>query len=244
MRPAVTTLAFSIMWGTMDKTVLRFTASGLRGIALAGLLALAGCMSSGSDKPSAGSGPLGDVTNAPAGAGVNVAAGSPEDFIVNVGRRIFFSQGSAELDDVARETLNNQAAWLNSYTQYPVKLDGFADDPGSAQANMQLGFRRAEAAKAYLVSMGIDAGRIRVRSSGNERPTMRCGDISCKAQNRHVRTVLDPPTRGGQQQVADAAPVSAIPAVAQPSSGTTVALGSSTTLTVRGRVRAEGAVTR
>lgn len=213
----------------------------LRAATLAALVALAGCMSSG-DKPSA-SGPSADVTNAPAGAGINVAAGSPEDFVVNVGRRIFFSQGSSDLDDVARETLNNQAAWLKMYTQYPVKLDGFSDDPGSAAANMALGFKRAEAAKAYLVSQGVDAGRIRVRSSGNERPTMRCADISCKAQNRHVRTVLDPPTRGGQQPVAEATPAAAV-AVAQaaPASGTTVAMGDGGSITVRGRVRAEAVI--
>ena len=211
----------------------------LRAAAFAALVALAGCMSSG-DKPSGSSGPVADVTNAPAGAGINVAAGSPEDFVVNVGRRIFFSQGSSDLDDVARETLNNQAAWLSMYTQYPVKLDGFSDDPGSAAANMALGFKRAEAAKAYLVSRGIDANRIRVRSSGNERPTMRCADISCKAQNRHVRTVLDPPTRGGQQPVAAAAPAATTAfASAAPVSGTTVALGDGGSITVRGRVRAE-----
>jgi peptidoglycan-associated lipoprotein len=216
------------------------TGLGIRVAALCALLGLAGCVGTSEPRVVA-RGPVGDVTNAPAGAGVNVRDGSPEDFIVNVGRRIYFAQGSANLDDTAQETLNNQAAWLGTYKRYPVKVDGFADDPGSAAENMKLGLRRAEAAKAYLVARGIDASRIRVRSSGNTRPTMRCADISCKAQNRHVRTVLDTPTQGGQQPAdvpLDGAAAPDAQAARRPAAG--VADG----VIISGRVAAEGVVAR
>lgn len=164
----------------------------LRLVAFASLLALAGCVGGGggSNLPKA-SGPFGDVTNAPVGAGVNVSAGTQEDFIVNVGRRIFFSENSASLDDAARETLNNQAAWLGQYTKYRIKVQGYADEPGGAAANTAIGMQRAEAAKAYLVERGLNPGRIRVSSRGNREPTLRCANITCWSQNRHVRTVLE-----------------------------------------------------
>ncbi|MCA0422474.1 MAG: OmpA family protein [Proteobacteria bacterium] len=156
--------------------------------AVAMVVALGGCL--GTDGPLS-SGPVGDVTNAPVGAGINVTAGSKEDFIVNVGRRIFFAKDEATLDDTARETLNNQAAWLNQYTRYRVKVQGYADEPGGPAANKALGLKRAEATKAYLMERGVDGGRIRTTSRGNSEPTMRCADVSCWAQNRHVRTVLE-----------------------------------------------------
>ena len=163
--------------------------STFRMAALAIPFALAGCVSS-PGLPGA-SGPMGDVTNAPVGAGVNVQAGSQEDFIVNVGRRIYFSENSAALDDAARETLNNQAAWLGQYTKYRIKVQGYADEPGGAAANKTLGMQRADAAKAYLVERGLNASRIRTSSRGNSEPTMRCANITCWSQNRHVRTVLE-----------------------------------------------------
>lgn len=162
----------------------------LRLVAFASLFALAGCVGGGSGLPGA-SGPFGDVTNAPVGAGVNVSAGTQEDFIVNVGRRIYFSENSAALDDAARETLNNQAAWLGQHTKYRIKVQGYADEPGGAAANNAIALQRAEAAKAYLVERGLNAGRIRVASRGNREPTMRCANITCWSQNRHVRTVLE-----------------------------------------------------
>lgn len=165
----------------MFRTTLRLSA-------FAAVLALAGC--AGSDGPKI-SGPIGDVTNAPVGAGVNVRAGTQEDFIVNVGRRIYFGENQASLDDAARETLNNQAAWLNQYTRYRIKVQGYADEPGGPSVNTALGMKRAEAAKAYLVERGVAAQRIRVTSRGNREPTLRCADISCWSQNRHVRTVLE-----------------------------------------------------
>lgn len=220
---------------------------GIRVAALCSLLGLAGCVSPSSEPRAVASrGPVGDVTNAPVGAGVNVRPGSPEDFVVNVGRRIYFAQGSANLDDTAQETLNNQAAWLSAHKQYPVKVDGFSDDPGSAADNMKLGLRRAEAAKAYLVARGVEASRVRVRSSGNTRPTMRCPDVSCKVQNRHVRTVLDTPTRSGQQPADVPLDGSLTPDVdetaAAPASAR-VAVAPADGVFISGRVRAEGATT-
>jgi peptidoglycan-associated lipoprotein len=165
---------------------VRELATMKRGMALAMALALAACASdlAPSQKSSA--------NDAAAGAGLNVPPGSNEDFIVNVGRRVFFAENSAALDDTAKATLDNQAEWLSSYPTYKVKVEGFADEKGSAQFNMQLGQKRAEAVAAYLTSKGIPAARLKAKSFGNapNRKVKACDDISCWSQNRRAVTVL------------------------------------------------------
>lgn len=154
-------------------------------IALAMALALAACASDLAP-------PKSTANDQPAGAGLNVPTGSNEDFIVNVGRRVFFAENSAALDDTAKATLDNQAAWLSTYPAYRVKVEGFADEKGSAQFNMQLGEKRAEAVVAYLASKGIPAARLKAKSFGNAvtRKVKACDDISCWSQNRRAVTVL------------------------------------------------------
>ena len=151
-------------------------------VALAAGIALAGCVST---ERSA------DVTNAPVGAGVNVQGGSAEDFIVNVGRRIFFSENSDDLDDTARGTLDKQAEFLKAYPRYKVKIEGYADEKGTADFNMKLGLRRAESARNYLILQGIQPTRMRVKSLGNTVKVNTCDDISCWSQNRRVITKLE-----------------------------------------------------
>src|SRR5215207_2758949 len=99
--------------------------------------------------------PVVEATGVPVGGGVNVPPGSNEDFIVNVGRRIYFAESSADLDDTAKVTLQKQADWLSRYAQYRIKIEGFADDRGAAEGNKALGLRRADVARAYLASLGI-----------------------------------------------------------------------------------------
>jgi peptidoglycan-associated lipoprotein len=146
---------------------------------------LAGCASSGT---TGGGSPPVEMTSAPASTGMNVAAGSEEDFIVNVGRRTFFKQGSADLDETARVTLQKQAQWLQRHPQWKVKLQGFADDPGSPAAQKDLSQRRADAARTYLASLGVSPDRMKAKGYGRDRLVGDCPGIECKAQNRRVIT--------------------------------------------------------
>jgi peptidoglycan-associated lipoprotein len=154
---------------------------------LAALVLLPGCMA---EKP------VLEATGVPVGAGVDVPPGSNEDFIVNVGRRIYFDESSAELNDTAKVTLQKQAGWLSRYTRYRVKIEGFADDRGSPEHNRALGLRRAEAARAYLASLGVASTRLRAKTFGAEKARLvhDCSDASCKAQNRRVVSVLESET--------------------------------------------------
>ncbi len=124
-------------------------------------------------------------------AGGNAAPGSQQDFVVNVGDRVFFETDSSELTDQARATLDKQAQWLNNYNRYSFTVEGHADERGTREYNIALGARRAETVRQYLVSRGIAAQRMRTISYGKERPVALCNDISCWSQNRRAVTVLD-----------------------------------------------------
>ena len=151
-------------------------------IAVAVGLALAGC----AKKP---------VPNNPADLGLNGGAGvatpgSPQDFTVNVGDRIYFDTDSSAIRADAQATLARQAQWLNQYPNYAITVEGHADERGTREYNLALGARRAAATKAYLSSQGVAANRIRTISYGKERPVAVCDDISCWSQNRRAVTVL------------------------------------------------------
>jgi peptidoglycan-associated lipoprotein len=118
------------------------------------------------------------------------APGSPQDFAVNVGDRVFFDTDSSELTQTAQATLAKQATWLQQYGRYTLTEEGHADERGTREYNFALGARRAETTKDYLVARGIPATRIRTISYGKERPVATCNDISCWSQNRRAVTVL------------------------------------------------------
>jgi peptidoglycan-associated lipoprotein len=117
--------------------------------------------------------------------------GSQQDFVVNVGDRVFFETDSSELTDQARATLDKQAQWLSNYNRYAFTIEGHADERGTREYNIALGARRAETVRQYLVSRGVSAQRMRTISYGKERPVAVCNDISCWSQNRRAVTVLD-----------------------------------------------------
>jgi peptidoglycan-associated lipoprotein len=154
--------------------------------ALVLILAVGACTSSGRNSSIADSTTGGDATS----GAINVVPGSEQDFMVNVGRRTFFTQGSAALDDTARVTLDKQAQWLNLYPNWKVKLQGSADDPGSPQAQTSLSQKRADAVKNYLASRGIGPERMLAKGYGREKIGDDCPEIECKAQNRRVVTNL------------------------------------------------------
>ena len=145
--------------------------------ALAAALAISACAS----KPE---------ETAQASAGM-ATPGSQQDFVVNVGDRVFFETDSSELSPQARATLDKQAQWLNNYSQYgQFTIEGHADERGTREYNIALGARRAQTVRDYLISRGVAANRMRTISYGKERPVALCDDISCWSQNRRAVTVL------------------------------------------------------
>jgi len=117
--------------------------------------------------------------------------GSQQDFVVNVGDRVFFDTDSSDLTGQARATLDHQAEWLNHYANYAFTVEGHADERGTREYNIALGARRAQTVRDYLISRGVAAQRMHTISYGKERPVAVCDDISCWSQNRRAVTVLN-----------------------------------------------------
>ena len=123
-------------------------------------------------------------------AGGAAVPGSQQDFVVNVGDRVFFESDSTELTSQSRATLDKQAQWLQQYGNYAFTIEGHADERGTREYNIALGARRAQTVRDYLASRGIQPQRMRTVSYGKERPVAVCNDISCWSQNRRAVTVL------------------------------------------------------
>src|SRR5216110_1446532 len=117
--------------------------------------------------------------------------GSQQDFVVNVGDRVFFESDQTDLSPQAIATLEKQAQWLQTYNRYAFTIEGHADERGTREYNIALGARRAQAVRSYLASRGVDPSRMRTISYGKERPVAVCNDISCWSQNRRAVTVLN-----------------------------------------------------
>jgi len=116
--------------------------------------------------------------------------GSVEDFEVTAGDRVFYGYDQATLTSEARETLRRQAAWLASYPSTTVLLAGNADERGTREYNLALGARRANAARDFLVSQGVDPARVQTVSYGKERPVCRESTERCWSLNRNATTVI------------------------------------------------------
>lgn len=153
---------------------------GARAAFIIGLAMLAAACAK---NPMDGSGAMGQLGSAP--------AGSPQEFVVSVGDRVFFDSDQTDLSPQARATLDKQAQWLNHYAKYTFTIEGHADERGTREYNIALGARRAQSVRDYLVARGIDANRMRTISYGKERPVAVCNDISCWSQNRRAVTVLN-----------------------------------------------------
>lgn len=118
------------------------------------------------------------------------AQGSQEDFLANVSSdRIFFDTDKYDIDAEDQATLRSQAQWLASNPSVRVTVEGHADERGTRDYNLALGERRANAAKNYLASLGVDAARITTISYGKERPAALGSDEEAWAQNRRAVTV-------------------------------------------------------
>lgn len=163
-----------------------------------GVLAAAALLSacaSGSEDQGTTSG-AGSVANAKpvetytAPLGSTVVAGSQADLVANVGDRVFFGFDQYALDGKSRSVLDKQAAWLSANPSVTVRVEGHADERGTREYNLALGERRANAAKDYLVQLGVNPTRVQTLSFGKERPVALGSNASAWAQNRRSVTVV------------------------------------------------------
>jgi len=103
---------------------------------------------------------------------------------------VYFELDSSDLSPVAQKALDENAALLKRYASWAVTVEGHCDERGTAEYNLALGERRAIAARAYLVSIGISADRLRTVSYGKEFPFDPGHDEGAFAKNRRAHFVI------------------------------------------------------
>jgi len=103
---------------------------------------------------------------------------------------VYFGTDESSLDDQARATLAAQARWMMANQSVRGSIEGHADERGTREYNLALGERRANAAKDFLISQGVPAGRLTTISWGKERPVAVGSNEEAWAQNRRAVTVV------------------------------------------------------
>jgi len=124
-----------------------------------------------------------------------IMPGSQQDFVVNVGDRVYFDTDHSDIRGDAQGILAAQAAWLVRYPQVSIRIEGNADERGTREYNFALGARRAQAVSDFLTSRGVLPSRISTISYGKENPIDPGSDEASWAKNRNAHTAI---TSGAQ----------------------------------------------
>lgn len=120
----------------------------------------------------------------------SVVPGSAQDFVVNVGDRIYFDLDQYEIRADAAPVLDAQAAWLVRYPAVQVRIEGNADERGTREYNLALGSRRANSVREHLVGKGVSPSRITTISYGKERPIDPGTTEESYQRNRNAATAI------------------------------------------------------
>lgn len=116
--------------------------------------------------------------------------GSVQDFVVNVGDRVYFDTDEYSVRADAQPVLAGQAQWLNRYPAVKVRIEGNADERGTREYNLALGARRANAIRDFLIAQGVAASRIETISFGKEKPIDAGTTEEAWAKNRNGHTAI------------------------------------------------------
>ena len=129
-------------------------------------------------------------TDTTTGAGTAIP-GSQADFIAQLMGQdtIYFDTDQYNIDTADQQALAAQAAWLAKYPAKRVTIQGHTDERGTREYNLALGERRANAAKNYLVSLGVDASRLTTQTFGKDNPIALESTEEAWAKNRRAVTI-------------------------------------------------------
>jgi peptidoglycan-associated lipoprotein len=105
---------------------------------------------------------------------------------------VYFDFDRSDLRQDARNSLTKNAEFmLKSNKTAKVMIEGHCDERGSAEYNLALGERRATSAMQYLITLGIQPGRLSIVSYGKEKPAVQGNDEEAWAKNRRAEFVID-----------------------------------------------------
>ena len=105
-------------------------------------------------------------------------------------RPVFFQYDLAELDPEGKHILTENARWISQFPAAVAIIEGHCDERGSEEYNLALGDRRAQAARDYLLGLGVAGGQLEALSFGEERPFSACHEESCWKRNRRAHFVV------------------------------------------------------
>ena len=103
---------------------------------------------------------------------------------------VYFNLDDSTLQDAAKASLTKNATYLKRWTSVRFTVEGHCDERGTAEYNLGLGERRANAVKDYLVSLGVTADRMTVVSKGKESPVCTDHNEACWSRNRRGQFVV------------------------------------------------------
>jgi peptidoglycan-associated lipoprotein len=168
---------------------MRFKMLGM----IAAVALLAACETPGDTSAStdATGGQTAATTSPTVGSSTNSGRSLQEQLVAEIGDRVFYDFDRSDLKPEARKTVERWAAFLKQNPNATVTIEGHADERGTREYNIALGERRANAAKNYLVSLGIQARRVATISYGKERPAVVGSNEAAWAQNRRGVMVIN-----------------------------------------------------
>lgn len=105
-------------------------------------------------------------------------------------RDIYFAFDSWSIDSEGARYLEEDAKWLHANPEKALTIEGHCDQRGTQDYNLVLGKKRAEAAREYLVNLGVQANRIKIVSYGKERPFCQNNNEDCFQENRRNHMVV------------------------------------------------------
>ncbi len=114
-----------------------------------------------------------------------------QEQLVAIGDRVFFDYDKSDLKPEARRQIERWAAFLKTNANATITIEGHCDERGTREYNLGLGERRANAAKNFLVSQGIEARRVATISYGKERPSVNGSNEAAWSQNRRGVAVVN-----------------------------------------------------
>ncbi len=92
------------------------------------------------------------------------------DSSANLEKVVYFAHDSSDLDDGARNSLQENADWMAEDKTRVLTIEGHTDETGTTDYNLALGERRARVTKEFLLRMGVDGTRVQIITYGEERP--------------------------------------------------------------------------
>jgi len=136
--------------------------------------------------------PVTQIVPAPAAARpTQMASSNPQ--LQSALEKIYFDFDSASLSESARDTLSKNAAALKKEASARIRIEGNCDESGSAEYNLALGERRANAAQQYIIALGVKPDRLSTVSYGKEKPAVQGSDESARKKNRRDEFVVVSP---------------------------------------------------